>query len=85
MGESIYVYTDMIREPHRYCPKCNGFTGLAWVNCQTCGIKTELINPTLAQRTALRELLQDFERVDRDPGTGEILSGGNTFLFLEPI
>lgn len=35
------------------------------------------------QQQDLRKILRKYEAIDRDERTGEILEGGNTYLFME--
>ena len=34
---------------------------------------------------ALRDVLRKYECIDRDARTGEVLEGGNTYIFLESM
>ena len=71
MGESINVSTNAFKVEQVPDPRGYGF-----------------INQTSEQdacnRDHIKKLLSEYERVDRDQW-GDILSGGNTFLFIESI
>lgn len=71
MGESIYVNTDLIVRQRIPDPRGYGYTEPF----------TDESNKRMAE---LKELLRDYESVDRDQW-GEILSGGNTYLFIESL
>jgi hypothetical protein len=72
MGESIYVNTDLI-EWVKVVDESN-YTGFSQR-------KTE---QSRDNESTIKDLLRSFERVDRDQW-GDILSGGNTFLFIESL
>lgn len=71
MGESIYVSTDLIE----------------WIRHTEEGVPGYTQSKTEQSReneTTIKDLLKNFESVDRDQW-GEIMSGGNTFLFIESL
>ena len=49
------------------------------VSCVRITIKTQ---KALEKEAELKELVSKYEDVDRDKITGDILSGGNNFVFL---
>jgi hypothetical protein len=70
MGESINVHTDLlVREKIEY---------------PTGGFTYGYSDATVAKMREIKSLLSEYESVDRDQ-YGEILSGGNTYLFIEPL
>ena len=89
MGESIYIYADLIKQ----IP--NGFFDLEWkrrVGEHLSAEEYELYkkgkmilenNNQIEQE--IKQLLKTFWHVDYDEYTHEILSGGNTFLFVERL
>ena len=93
MGESIHVKTDLLLaypdDPRQ-----------TWLDLDNRSRRGEVLTPTeWAQlhehhriRTAnnetsdtLSRLLRAYESIDRDSVTGEILSGGNTYVFIERL
>ena len=42
-------------------------------------VRIKIINP-LVRRTSIEEVVKEFEVVDRDERTGEVLQGGNTYV-----
>jgi hypothetical protein len=69
MGESINVRTDAFHIDQVADPR-----GYGYIN--------QASEKDAAIRTNIKELLAKYEDIDRDQW-GEILSGGNTFLFVE--
>lgn len=69
MGESINIRTNAFKIDQVPDPRGYGFINQASEQDATT-------------RTHIKGLLTGFENIDRDPGTGEVLCGGNTFLFL---
>jgi hypothetical protein len=70
MGESIRVETDAFSYT-----TTQDESGFGW--------RKEWQNKEAKDQIQL--LLKEYESFDRDEMTGEILSGGNTFLFVQPI
>lgn len=71
MGESINVNTDLVKRDRQPDPR-----GYGYIEPFTKEGKENL--------DALNVLLRKYSRVDRDE-FGDILSGGNTFLFIEAL
>jgi hypothetical protein len=72
MGESINIRTDLIKRTIVADPRGYG----------TVGYFTDEVKENLKH---LELLLKDYQSVDRDEATGEILSGGNTYLFIDEL
>ena len=70
MGESINVKTDLVPREKLVDPSGYGYT-------------EKITDIGLINLNRMKMLLREFESVDRDEATGEILSGGNTFLFID--
>lgn len=71
MGESINVHTDLIvRERIEHEGGYHEY---------------KYSNETVAKIREIESLLSSYKHIDRDEYSGEILSGGNTYLFVEPI
>jgi len=75
MGESIHIYTDLLiilpnKPVEEYTEKEN-------IERE----KSMAFNQT--ERERIQNLLSEFSHIDRCDITGEILSGGNTYLFVE--
>lgn len=71
MGESIYVTT-------------NAFTFEIVPDPVGYGSIRKMSEQDRENKHYIEKLLQDYESVDRDE-SGDILSGGNTFLFVESL
>lgn len=71
MGETIYINTDLIKRQRIDDP-----SGYGYIETFTEESKDRL--------REMNQLLKDYESVDRDE-SGDILSGGNTFLFIEAL
>lgn len=71
MGESINVKTDLVVREKVTDP--DSYTGY----------RMKLTDLGQLNLNTLKHLLRDYESIDRDEATGEILCGGNTFLFIE--
>lgn len=71
MGESIYVSTNAFKIDQVPDPRGYGYINQASEQDQTT-------------RTHIKKVLGEYESVDRDQW-GDILSGGNTFLFVESL
>jgi hypothetical protein len=69
MGESINVRTDAFKIDQVADPR-----GYGYIN--------DISEKDKAIRDNIKRLLSEFESIDRDSATGEILSGGNTYLFI---
>ena len=74
MGESINIKTDLKKE----YPDDVDFRNLT---PECLAIKEH--NEKITQE--IETLLKDFWHLDRDPITGEILAGGNTYLFVDSL
>lgn len=72
MGESINVRTNAFKIDQIPDPRGYGYINQTSEQDQTT-------------RDHIKRVLKDYESVDRDEGTGEILCGGNTFLFIETL
>lgn len=70
MGESINISTDLVAREVLTLPNGEEVNGYA--------------QKTIDTIHNIERMLKDFKHVDRDD-YGEILSGGNTFLFVEGI
>ena len=69
MGESINIQTDLLK---RDLVDHGGYSSY------------EYSKETIAKMNEIKALVKGYESVDRDQ-YGEILSGGNTYLFVDPI
>lgn len=70
MGESINVRTNAFKIDQIPDPRGYGYVMQASEQDATT-------------RDHIRKVLSDYESVDRDPYSGEILNGGNTYLFVQ--
>jgi hypothetical protein len=81
MGESFNVYTDMLPEhPGRKVNK--SYHDLEGIDRLEFDLFTE---ERQRIEKMIKELVGHHESIDRCPMTGEILSGGNTFMFIERL
>mgnify|MGYP000920508740 FL=1 len=85
-GESIWIYTDLI--PEYTNEEVDAYTiyasGRAEYIDNTLKSTIEKTEKSKEIRQKINCLLKDFYHVDRDQ-FGEILSGGNTYLFICPL
>ena len=56
--------------------------GQVSVRCDHSAIRVSIIDPTVSKKT-VEEIAEKFESIDRCNYSGEILCGGNTFVFVE--
>ena len=76
MGESFRIYTDLIKElPNK---AVDIFTE------KEKGEHESTMHWNQVMREIIERQLKEFWHIDRDEFSGEILTGGNTFLFVEP-
>lgn len=88
MGESINIKTDLFKESafkqESYALECKlnreGLAGDDFAKWQDIK-KTNEYNRNLEKE--LHSLVMNFQHVDYDKYSGEILSGGNTYLFIQ--
>jgi hypothetical protein len=71
MGESINIQTDLIKRERIEDPRGYGYT-------------EPFTEESKANLAKLNSILRTYESVDRDEN-GDILSGANTFLFIEAL
>jgi len=89
LSKSIYIYTDLIQD-YDYAKFRNlelklQNEGLVNKEAEEYHKIKELIwqNRTIEQK--IKTILKDFWHIDYDKLTGEILSGGNCYLFIEKL
>lgn len=76
MGETIRVYTDRVIEFENKKAEYQ-------MNEDEKQERQEITELNHKIKNEIQALLKDFSHVDRCEITGEILSGGNTYLFVE--
>jgi len=90
-GESINVYTDLLKDPYNTLPEFNHIQwkrrvgqNLSQEEYKIYKKGSEMWDKMKEKEREIKILLSDFSYVSRDQ-FGEVLSGGNTFLFVEPL
>lgn len=89
MGESIRVKTNLLKQTtaegyHESC-RLNRQEELSDEQYKVAAAYRKAVVHNHKVEEGVRGLLRDYESVDLDPVTGEILAGGNTYLFVERI
>lgn len=91
LGENIQVYTDLIKDTYdsamndlkwRFEVAHKALTPEEWQALKDYEKRQEENNK---MKDAVKNLVNDFEHIDRDSITGEILSGGNTYMDVSPL
>lgn len=85
MSKSFKVYTDLLNENINYekFRKLKRKDKLTEEEHKKFEELKGKIDKNKEIEKKIKELLSEFENVDRDERTHEVLSGGNTFLFIE--
>lgn len=96
MGKSIHVQTNLLQE---ILPTVQLHGETVWLSALDCKANRQetltgeewdalwayrkAIKARHDQAEEIKRVLSGYESIDRDSATGEILSGGNTYLFVE--
>lgn len=83
MGESINIKTNLLKYGWQECLNHGKLENGAY--CYKCSTPSRYINPTVEIEKQIKSMVSKYESIDRDEATGEILSGGNTYVFVDPI
>ena len=87
LSEAIRIYTDLLEdftnEEIEVIDQARFTQTIENVEVYEKAIEKEKKNEEIRQK--IHQLLRDFESVSYDEVTGEILGGGNTYLFVEPL